>query len=295
MARIARPMLVPAVLGLLLVAPAGCRRGPDSHAAHGVVEDVNLEYGQVVIAHDEIPGLMPAMTMSFDVPDPELLARLAPGQEIAFEVVFDGRSYRVVSATVHATGVETSPGAPTLSGAVAEQQLAPGFHLLDQGSSARSLEELRGKAVLLDFIWANCPGPCPIQTGLHVKVQRELDPELRPRVHFVSISLDPVRDTPAALREYARKRGADLAGWSFLTGAPDEIESVLRAYGVGSARQPDGTIAHLVVTFLIDGEGRIVRRYIGLEDIDPARVREDLERVARGLPSLEAFPGPPTG
>jgi protein SCO1/2 len=105
-------------------------------------------------------------------------------------------------------------------------------------------------------------------------------------VHFVSVSLDPVRDTPAALREYARKRGAELSGWSFLTGPPDEVDAAIRAYGIGSARQPDGTIAHLVVSFVIDGEGRIARRFIGLEDVDPARVREEVETLARTLPPI---------
>jgi protein SCO1/2 len=105
-------------------------------------------------------------------------------------------------------------------------------------------------------------------------------------VHFVSISLDPVRDNPAALREYARKRGAELSDWSFLTGPPDEVDAAIRAYGIGSARQPDGTIAHLVVSFAIDGEGRIARRFIGLEDVDPARVREELEKLARSLPPI---------
>jgi protein SCO1/2 len=231
---------------------------------------------------------MPAMTMNFDVPDAKLLAQLAPGQAIHFEVVFDGRSYRVVSAAVIEAGVATSPDSPRLSNAAAEQELAPPFRLIDQDSNAMSLEELRGKVVLLDFIYTSCPGPCPILTGLHVSVQRQLDPALRARVHFVSISLDPVRDTPTALREYARKRGAELSGWSFLTGPSDQIDAVIRSYGVGSARQPDGTIAHLVVSFVIDGEGRIVQRSIGLEEMDPARLREDVERVARSLPPISS-------
>jgi protein SCO1/2 len=283
-ARTTRDGFAFAAAGLLLAALASCSRGPESHAAHGVVQDVNLELGQVVIAHEDIPGLMPAMTMSFDVPDAKLLAQLSPGQAIHFEVAFDGRSYRVVSAALIEAGVATSPDSPKLSDAAAEQELAPPFRLIDQNSSALSLEDLRGKVVLLDFIYTSCPGPCPILTGVLVSVQRELDPSLRARVHFVSISLDPVRDTPTALREYARKRGAELSGWSFLTGAPDEVDAVIRAYGVGSVRQPDGTIAHLVVSFVIDGQGRIVHRQIGLEDTDPARIREDVERLARSLP-----------
>jgi len=275
-----------AVAGLLFAALAcGCR-DDDGYDAHGVVQDVNPQYGQVVIAHEDIPGLMPAMTMSFDVPDAELLARLTPGQSLHFRVVFDGRSYRVVSATVLEDGLATSPDAPRISEAAAVEELAPPFELVDQNASALSLEDLRGKLVLLDFIYTSCPGPCPILTGLHVSVQRLLDPALRERVHLVSISLDPVRDTPAALREYARKRGAELSNWSFLTGPPDAVDAVIRAYGIGSSRQPDGTIAHLVASFVIDGEGRIVHRHIGLEDFDPARVRDDLEKLARSLPPM---------
>jgi len=134
--------------------------------------------------------------------------------------------------------------------------------------------------VLLDFIWTRCPGPCPILTGLHVKLQQQLPPALRERTQFVSISLDPVRDTPAVLRDYAKTRGADLAGWSFLTGPPDEVDAVIKSYGVGSAKAPDGQIEHVVATFLIDGAGRIARRYIGLEGHDPAELLRDLERLA---------------
>jgi len=272
----------------LALAPAGCRRpgGPGVYHAHGVVEDVNAEYGQVVIAHEDIPGLMPAMTMSFDVPDRALLERLQPGQRIAFDLEFTGKAYRVVSATVEGTagsaGVAGSSG-PSVGDVAPQGDPAPPFQLIDQDGNPLSLADLRGKAVLLDFIYTRCPGPCPILTGLHVEVQKGLDPALRDRIHFVSISLDPVNDTPTALREYGRKRGADLSDWSFLTGPPEAVQAVLAAYGVGSARQADGSISHLVVTFLIDGRGRIVHRYIGLDDHDPKRVRSDLERVARAL------------
>jgi protein SCO1/2 len=280
-----RRLLAVAAAGLLLPGLPGCPRGPKLYAAHGVVQDVNRSYGQVVIAHEDIPGLMPAMTMSFDVPDAQLLASLAPGQAIDFRVAFDGSSYRVVAATVTASGAATAPGGPKISNVAAELDPAPPFRLTDQNGDPVSLADLRGRAVLLDFIYTSCPGPCPILTGLHAGVQRRLDPALRSRVRFLSISLDPLHDTPLALRAYAKKRGADLSNWSFLTGPPDEVDAVVKAYGVGSARQADGTIAHLVVTFLIDGEGRIAHRYIGLEEVDPAVLRADLEALARSLPA----------
>ena len=263
---------------LLLALAAGCHRARVFHA-HGVVEEVQRETGQVVITHEDIPGLMPGMTMNFDVPDPALLARLAPGQTIDFELEFTGRAYRVIAAKARESGAPTA-GVPALAGGPADREPAPAFRLIDQDGNALALADLRGKIVLLDFIYTRCPGPCPILTGVHVDLQRALDPATRERVRFVSISLDPVRDTPAALREYAAKRGADLAGWSFLTGPADDVAKVLAAYGVGSQREPEGTIAHLVITFLIDAEGRIARRYVGLEH-DVGELKSDLEALAK--------------
>ena len=134
--------------------------------------------------------------------------------------------------------------------------------------------------MLLDFIFTSCPGPCPILTSSHVTLQRSLPPELRARTRFVSISLDPVRDTPMALRSYAQKRGADLTGWSFLTGDPETVARVVQAYGVGTLRSPDGQLDHLVATFLIDPEGRIAQRFIGLE--------HEPEELLRALESLSS-------
>jgi protein SCO1/2 len=277
---------VATIVGLALLASsaAGCGRRHSVYEARGVVESVNREYGQVVIAHEDIPGLMPAMTMNFDVPDPALLATLEPGQAIDFEIEFTGRAYRVVAARPRGEGGRGhGPEGASVDDLVAERDPAPAFELVDQDGNPFALASLRGKAVLLDFVYTQCPGPCPILTGLHVDVQRALDPALRARTHFVSISLDPVRDTPAALREYARKRGADTTDWTFVTGPPEEVARVIGAYGVGSARQPDGTIAHLVATFLIDGEGRVAQRLVGLE--------HEVDEVVRGLARIAPAPG----
>jgi protein SCO1/2 len=254
----------------------GCSRERHYHA-RGVVEDVQPETGQLLIAHEDIPDLMPAMTMNFDVRDKALLESLAPGDAIDFEVAFTGKAYVVTEATVRERGVAT--GGATLGGVAPADEIAPPFALTDHDGNPLALSDFAGKVVLVDFIWARCPGPCPILTGLHVKVQRDLPPAVRDRTRFVSISLDPVRDTPAVLREYATKRGADLSHWSFLTGAPADVDAVLKAYGVGSAKAADGQIEHVVATFLIDGDGRIARRYIGLDGHDPAKVQRDIERL----------------
>lgn len=275
-----RAALAPALLAtVLLSTAAACGDGVRRHEARGVVREVRPEWSQVVIAHEDIPGLMPAMTMNFDVADPALFETLERGQAVAFTVEFTGRSYRVVAA--EALGPGEDGEAPTLEGVLEQRQPAPDFALRDQSGKSVSLQSLRGKTLLVDFVYTSCPGPCPVLTARHVALQRSLPAALRERTRFVSISLDPERDTPEALRAYAEARGADLAHWSFLTGPPGEVAEVVRSFGVGTLRKPDGEVEHLVVTFLVDPQGRIAERYIGLEH-DAETLRSDLERVASG-------------
>jgi len=261
---------------LLLVACG--ERHANVHQGRGVVRDVVAEYQQVVIEHEDIPGLMPAMTMNFDVADPAILARVEKGQAVEFSVEHDEHGYRIVALRVLGRG-EAREGAPSLEKLAARLDPAPPFALTDQAGFPLALADLRGKAVVLDFIYTRCPGPCPIQTGIVRDVQQGLPPALRERAWFVSITLDPLHDSPARLAEHARARGLDLSTWSLLTGPPEQVEAVIRAYGVGSARNEDGTIDHLVATFLIDPEGRIAERYIGLEH-EAEEIRADLARVA---------------
>ena len=85
----------PVLLLLALLGSAAC--GPDVYEAHGEVRELHPDEARVVVAHDEIPGFMDAMTMSFDVPDPALLERLAVGQVIDFRIEYDGRRARIVA------------------------------------------------------------------------------------------------------------------------------------------------------------------------------------------------------
>jgi len=277
MGAVSRSRLVPGALvaGLLVLA---CGPNAERYEARGVVQEVSLDFGQVVIEHDEIEGLMPAMTMSFDVPDRALLARLAPGQVVAFEIERSGRRLRVVAADVVG---EASPqqGWVRLGDGLVRSDPAPRFTLTDQEGRPFGSDDLDGRVVLLDFVYTTCTGPCPILTSFHVSVQQRIAPGLADRIHFVSISLDPLRDDPAALRTYALERGADLSRWSFLTGPVADVEAVTRQFGVGSTRQPDGSIDHMVVSFLIDGGGRIVKRYFGLEH-EAEALAQDLESLA---------------
>jgi protein SCO1/2 len=256
---------------------AGCD-GTRTHAGHGIVQEVSAQDRQVLVAHDEILGVMPAMTMNIALYDSALLESLRPGDVIDFELTVSRGSLYITAATVVGR-VEATGSWARLGEALVPAEPAPAFALIDQNDQPLSLEELRSHIVLLDFIFTRCPGPCPILTATHVSVERSLSAELLERTRFVSISIDPARDTPQDLAAYATAHGADLRHWSFLTGPSAAVEEVTRAYGVGTTRGDDGELEHVVATFLIDPEGRIVKRYLGLEH-DAAEVSADIEALA---------------
>jgi protein SCO1/2 len=282
-----RWLLVPLVLSLALA----CGRS-NVHRVHGVVREVDAENKQAVIEHEDIPGLMSAMTMSFDVPDPAVLAKLVPGQKVLFELEATNASFRVVGVLEEgATARAGAARSPSVSSVARSGDVAPDFSLVDQNGAKLAKGDLRGRWALVDFVYTRCNGPCPILTSLHVELQKKLAPELRERVHFVSISLDPEFDTPPVLARYAQERGADLSTWSFLTGPPEQVADVVKRFGVGTLRAADGTIDHVVATFLIDPDGRIVKRWLGLEN----GVEERRAEIAADVAASPPAPGAGTG
>src|ERR1700704_3230384 len=103
---------------------------------------------------------------------------------------------------------------------------APLFTLTSQDGAPISLADLRGKVVAVTFIFTLCTSTCPVLTPMMSLVQDRLGRSFGKSVAFVSITVDPERDTPEMLKLYAQMHGADLAGWSFLTGPAPVIEDL---------------------------------------------------------------------
>jgi protein SCO1/2 len=152
---------------------------------------------------------------------------------------------------------------------------APEFTLTSQNGKPVALADLRGKVVALTFIYTGCPDICPLLTQKMVDVQDELGAEFGPKIAFVSISLDPERDTPEVLKDYAQFWGAKLEGWSFLTGSPEAVGDVTRHYGVFFSKKEDGSVEHSQLTTLVDAYGQMRVQYLGAR-FDPEEFRRDL-------------------
>jgi protein SCO1/2 len=156
---------------------------------------------------------------------------------------------------------------------------APDFSLTSQDGAPVSLADFHGKVLAVTFIFTSCADTCPRLTAKMAEVQDALGADFGAKVSFVSITVDPERDTPAVLKDYAETFGANLKGWVFLTGTPAAIDDVIKRYGIFAAREATGDIDHTFLTSLIDGDGNIRVQYLGVR-FDPEEFRRDLLSLA---------------
>lgn len=127
---------------------------------------------------------------------------------------------------------------PAVRGQEAEAAPSPAhayfgdIRLIDQdGREMRLYSDLiEGKVVVIDVMFTACTGACPIMSSTFAKIQDRLGERLGKEVHLISISVDPVNDTPARLKEFAARFNA-RPGWFFLTGSKENVDAALRKLG----------------------------------------------------------------
>jgi protein SCO1/2 len=249
-----------------------------------VVKDILPKDRQVIIAHEAIPGFMEAMTMGFEVKEERLLEGIAKDQEVTFTVEKTQDSLYLTALAREgepsAALLQTEPDESEEQQEVSfpEPLPAPDFTLIDQDGNTMQLSSLRGKVVLLDFIYTSCPGPCPLLSRKFSQFQKTLGERTGKEVVLLSITVDPQHDTPAVLKEYARRYQADTAGWKFLTGSTQAIVSVAYQYGADFYGEPGKEINHLVATYVIDQAGNMVKVLKG-----PNHTAEELVQVVHEM------------
>ncbi len=137
------------------------------------------------------------------------------------------------------------------------------FSLVSHLGTRTRLSAFRGRVVLLTFVYANCPGACPLVTGKFLGLHRELKQRGggRPQVQLLSITVDPQNDTVVALAAYARQLGVRDRSWLFLTGSEEEVQTVLDAYNLWRKKLPNGLVDHVMRVYLIDPQGDVREIY----------------------------------
>ena len=159
---------------------------------------------------------------------------------------------RRLLALVWLAACQPKPDLPVL-GQVAD------FSLTDSSGARVADEDLRGKVQIVDFIFTNCPDVCPTLTTKMASLQSRIS---SPGVGFVSFTVDPERDTPAALDTWATQFKADRARWRFLTGEPEQLRAVVQSVMLAAEKQPvnaDGSynVVHSEKFVLLDQTGAL--------------------------------------
>jgi protein SCO1 len=149
---------------------------------------------------------------------------------------------------------------------------APDFILINQENQLLDSTRLRGKIVVLNFIFTTCTDVCPIFTANLAQLQRKLNGRYRSDLYFVSVTTDPEVDSAPVLKAYAQRYGVDFTNWSFLTGPEKQLKQVWNGFSVRVMKKARGLVQHTSLTTVIDRRGERRNNYFGekwrLEDLE---------------------------
>ena len=238
----------------------------------GVLKEPVTEDESIVVAHDEIPGFMPAMTMPFRVKNREELQGLKAGDSLTFRLSVADETSWIDQITKTASGqVAEPPGRPSIRlvrdvEPLAVGDLIPDYAFTNELGRVVRFSDYRGKALALTFIFTRCPIPefCPRLSKHFKTVQTQLlaRPETPANWHLFSISFDPHYDTPGILKGYARIHGYEPEHWSFVTGSMLDIDAITEQFGPPVVHD-GGSLSHKLRAVVIDTEGRITSILMG--------------------------------
>lgn len=253
----------------------------------GKVVSVDKAHAQVLIDHEEVIGLMPAMAMPFTLKDEDAMQTVASGDQIQATLVVSETGTWLENpiitkilpgsqnATTEATSLEPQEGIEI-----------PDASLVNQDNKPIRLSQYKGGALLITFIYTRCPLPdyCTLMSNNFAEINRALqnDPALAPKTHLLSITLDPDYDTPKVLRSYGaahtEKYGEEkFDTWEFATGKADDIKRLAQFVGLSYVTDKD-QIVHSLRTAIVTSDGRLFKLYRGNE-WKPEELLRDLKSL----------------
>lgn len=277
-----RSAFVSALISVLVaVALSACRRNEQRYELKGKVVMVEKDKHLVTITHEDIAGLMPAMTMPFTVPNQTDIDYLAPEDQVTATLVVDGsQSWLENLFVVRSSGV-ASVAVPTEA---KEGDEVPNFTLRNQDGKQIGIHDYRGKALLITFIYTRCPLPeyCTLMSTNFAEIDRQLQQpaEVYNKTHLLSVSIDPAYDTPQVLRSYGaahtgRYQQETFAHWEFASG--EKVKEMAQFFGLRYFGEND-QITHGLKTVIVKPDGKVAKVYTGNE-WKPEEVVTELKRA----------------
>lgn len=176
---------------------------------------------------------------------------------------------------------ETAPAAAPAqaavgsAGSVYDLDLA----LTDEHGRVSRLADLAGRPVVAAMIYTSCTSVCPMITAEMKTIERQLG-SASPDVQFALFSLDPHRDTPAALRQFATAHGLTSSRWRLFATSEEGVRELSAVFGLKYATEDTGDIAHSAEIIVIDRRGVIQHEQMGLTDGDAADLLRAVDRAS---------------
>lgn len=249
--------------------------GSNAYIVQGVVVEVTGAT-EVVIKHDDVPGLMPAMTMPFSVRDPALVSDLQPGDLVYARLITEGEDWYLaeVRERGRAPEVTSKPAAPLRPAPLRATQTLPRTEIPLADGSTLTVGEGQSGPVLLTFLFTTCPRPefCPALATRLQGLQAALTPG---EATLLAVTIDPSGDTPEVLRAYGESVGADPAIWRFGRLEGDALANLAARAALTIDSATGEEILHSLRVLVLDEKGRLVERYDDAR-FPAARVLEQL-------------------
>ena len=248
---------------------ASCQSVPEKHyPIQGEVISTDAGKKLITVKHGDIPGLMPAMTMTYQVAEPKQIETLQTGDKITADLVVSENKGQLEKIVLVSKGDgKTSPG--TTQRIPEKGDAVPDFTLVNQDGKIIHFSNYRGKVLLVTFIYARCSLPdfCPRMNENFRAVQKLLQeiPGATERAEFLSISFDPEHDTPTVLKHYASLYKKSAPGeksfdWQFAAPAAKDLPEIAQFFGL--VYQPaQAQIVHSLSTTLIGPDGKVENWY----------------------------------
>lgn len=241
---------------------------------HGLVLAVTPKDGQAIVRHEAF-GAMPAMTMSFRIVPRTELATIQPGSTIDARVDTSTEPWTLRDVKVGPVRSVTDGDPLERMTPLQVGDVVPDVPFYDQSSRPFRISDLRGRDVLLAFIYTRCRDPrmCPLISAKFQVLQQLIG--TRP-MHLVEVTLDPSYDRPPVLERYAKLFGADPRRWTLAVGDTEPTLDFAARFGITNFPDKNIGIIHDENTVEIAPDGRI-RSMITTTAWQPGEIIADVD------------------